>query len=107
LGGRCRLTYGALHRHQRRGIVFTSRNGKSVAEDHLCNKTIGAWSESISGAQLDVKDAELEIRDREQLLALLRTGQKIAELAEVGVIFESEEPVIPEIASKPQRRRGR
>jgi hypothetical protein len=41
------------------------------------------------------------------LLALLRTGQKIAELAEVGVIFESEEPVIPEIASKPQRRRGR
>ena len=50
----------------------------------------------------DIDRIHLEIGDGVQFLVLLSQRQKVADPAEVGVVFEADEPVLPEIARKPQ-----
>ena len=60
--------------------------------------------EAVTDTELNVDLVHLEIGDRVQLLALLLQRQEIADPAEIGIIFETDKPVLAEIARQPRRR---
>ena len=85
------------------GIVALAGDRERVADNGLEHQAVRSRREAVTDANLNVDRLHLEIGDGVQFLVLLSQRQKIADPAEVGVVFEADEPVLPEIAGKPQR----
>src|SRR5665213_3954374 len=98
-GGRAHLQ----RRRQRIAVIPGHR--ERIAENGFDGKAVRSWREAIAGTKLDVDLANLEIRDHKQLLALLLQRQEAADSAEVRVVFEADEAILPEVAGKSNRRR--
>ncbi len=67
------------------------------------NQAIRTRRQAVTEAEFDIEHAKLEIGHAEDLLPLLLHRQKVADLAEIGVIFDAEEAVLAEIAREPCR----
>src|ERR1035437_1449935 len=103
---------GVRHRIDRTGAGgafaragITSRHRKCIAHDRLDDEAIGRRCQSVTNAEVHVKDAELEIGHGEQSVLLFGKFCKIPDLAKVGVIFESREQIRSELACHARRRR--
>src|ERR1019366_7127736 len=96
---------GVRHRIDRTGAGgafarggITSRHRKCIAHDRLDDETIGRRCQSVTNAEVHVKDAELEIGHGEQSVLLIGKLRKVPDLAKVGIIFEPDEQIGAELS---------
>jgi hypothetical protein len=82
-----------------------ARYREGVADNHLEDQPVGALRKTVADAEIYVNVADLEIGDGEEIMLLLAQGREIADLAEVGVIFETQRKILFEFMRQPRRRR--
>jgi hypothetical protein len=99
-----------LRPHRHRGVqsaaivLVLAQYREGVAEDSLEYQPVGSGREAISSTKFNIDVFHFEIGDRVKLLVLLLQWQNIPHLAVVGVVFEPDKAIIPEIAGEPRRR---
>ena len=84
---------------------FCREPGRGVADDGLEHEPVRSRGKAVADAEFNVDFFHLKIGDRIQFLVLQLQRQEIANLAEVGIIFEADKSIFAKIAGKPHRRR--
>ena len=95
-----------IDRSRSRGTFASIASGdrERISNNRLDDEAIGSRRQAVTDAEVDVKDAELEIRYGEQSVLLTGKLGEITDLAEVGVIFEAGIEVLAELTRDPRGR---
>jgi hypothetical protein len=101
-----RCSHRQRHALRAAALAILAGNWEGVAEDGFEDQAVRSGGEAIADAELDIELLHLKIGNSEQLLALLRQRQEIADFAEVGIVFEADKSIFAKIAGEPRRRRN-
>jgi hypothetical protein len=77
-------------------VVALAGNRKGIADDRFEYQPVRSRGEAVANAEFYIDFLHLEVGDRIQLLAWLGQRQEIADLAEIGIIFEADKSVLAE-----------
>jgi hypothetical protein len=93
-----------IDRSRSRGAFasIASEYRERISNDRLDDEAIGSRCQAVTYAEVDVKDAELEIRHGEKSVLLIGKLGKISDLAEISVIFEAGIKVCAELTRDPR-----
>jgi hypothetical protein len=89
-----RCSHRQRHALRAAALAILAGNWEGVAEDGFEDQAVRSGGEAIADAELDIELLHLKIGNSEQLLALLRQRQEIADFAEVGIVFEADKSIL-------------
>ena len=85
--------------------IWSGCRGERVAENASKHEPIRTRRQPMTGAQMQVGSAELEIRDEEKAVLLRRQGRKPASLTEVRIIFDADCDILGHVSRQSNHRR--